>query len=439
MRSTTRRRALRISISCAVLVAVAAVSAVAYRTREADRLLAEARGRLEAPFTEAPGVDRLQASTAASLIERAREWGASGNELEGLYHYAQAIEDLQRGDLLLAEGELGSALERLGETTDLHVLAAALSRARMQNEVALTEVNAALAEDDAHPRALLLAADLALDRRDAEAAAGFLARLEDVAPDSGPVHNRMGIAHEIEDELEDAEAEYRRAAVLDRLGHDAWINLGRLLRVRGDHVEAREAFETAVDRAPSDPDAILGRGLTRAATGDVALAVEDFRRAAELAPNDAEPLLALGDLQRDVGDYADAVSTYREAIDREDADAASWLKLGNALVLTEDYENAVTAFREAIDRSPELAAAHNGLGASLMHAPDATLAEGAEAALEHAFTLDPTDPNPLMNLGLYYESRGEPSLARAAWERVLLVWPGSTIATRRLQRLAAHS
>jgi tetratricopeptide (TPR) repeat protein len=432
---TTRRRALRISITAAVLVATSSIGIVVYRDQRAEGYLSEARARLDAPFAEAPGVDRLQASTAASLIERARAFGASGDELEGLYHYAQGVEDLQRGDLLLAEGELGAAVERLGETTDLHVLAAALSRARMQLDIAQTEIDHALESDPRHPRALLLAADLALDRRDAEVASGLLARLDDVAPASGPVHNRLGLTHEIVGDLVLAEAEYRRATELDEAGHDGWINLGRVLRAGGDHLAAREAFETAVEHAPSDPDALLGRGLTRAATREFALAVEDFRRAAELAPNDAEPLLALGDLQRDLGNHEGAVETYREAIDREDADAASWLKLGNVLVLLEQYDDASTAFRQAIERAPELAAAHNGLGAALMHVETD---ESAATELELAFELDPTDPNPLMNLGLYFERRGELDLARGAWERVLAVWPGSPIATRRLDRLAAR-
>jgi tetratricopeptide (TPR) repeat protein len=436
MRSTPRRRALTFSLATTSAAFTLAIGTVVYRDAQADGLLGEARARLFAPFDEAPGIDRLQASTAASLIERARDWGASGDEVEGLYHYAQAIEDLQRGDLLLAEGELGSALERLGETPDLRVLAAALSRARMRDEEAQREVEAALDVDPEHPRALLLAADLALDHEDAAQALSLLSRLDAVAPDSGPVHNRIGLAHELSGDLDAAEDELRSATELDQRSHDAWINLGRLLRVRGDHEAAREAFETAVERSPSDPDAILGRGLTRAATGELALAVEDFRRAAELAPNDAEPLLALGDLERDLGEHAEAVETYREAIEREDADAASWLKLGNGLVLLEDYAGAADAFGEALERSPELAAAHNGLGAALMHTGQT---ERARAELERAFELDPTDPNPLMNLGLLYEGTGELASARTAWERVLIVWPGSPIATRRLARLGGRT
>lgn len=434
-RRSSKQRVLLIASASTVAVSVLIVGYSTWRDAEAARLLGEARSRLDAPFSEAPGLDRIQASTAISLLERAREAGAEGDEVRGLMHYAQALEDLQRGDLLLSEGELSSALQLLGETPDLSVLAAALSRGRMQREDAIRELEAALALDPDHARGLVLAADLALDAHDGALALEHLEHLDGLSPDCAPVHNRMGLALELTGAAEEAEEAYRSAARLDRLGHDAWVNLGRLLRARGDHAGAREAFETATERAPTDPDALLGRGLTRAATGAVALAVEDFRRAAELAPNDAEPLLALGDLQRDLGEIAEAVETYREAIEREDADAASWLKLGNALALLEEYEPAAAAFREAISRAPDLAGAHNGLGASLMHTG---MRQDAIASLERAFELDSADPNPLMNLGLLFEHEGDVDAARVAWERVLRAWPGSPIATRRLARLAAR-
>jgi Flp pilus assembly protein TadD len=283
-----------------------------------------------------------------------------------------------------------------------------------------------------YPRALLLAADLALDRGEHADARARLETLLADYPTSGPLHNRHGLALEAAGDVAGAEAEFRDATELDHVGHDQWINLGRVLRERGEHEAALEAFETACARASSDPDAILGRGLERAANGQVEGAEQDFRRAAELAPNDAEPLLALGDLQRDLGQVQEAVETYRDAIDREDADAASWLKLGNALALLEDYAQAERSYRAALRRSDTLAAAHNGLGAALMHEGRV---EEARAELERAATLDPSDPNPLMNLALMADAGGEPSARREAWQRVQRVWPESPIAARRLARI----
>ncbi|MBN8611315.1 MAG: tetratricopeptide repeat protein [Deltaproteobacteria bacterium] len=438
-RSASRKRVLAFAIGTSSVIGLGTVGYVIQGMREADALVQRADARLHAPFVEAPGVDRVQASGAAAMLEQAMDMGRNEDAVRGTYHYARALEDLQRGDLVLAEGELSSAHQFLGETVDLVILSAALSRARLLHEDAEREITHALELSPDEPRALLLAADIALDLDHGREARAHLEHLSGVVPDSSTVHNRLGVALEEEGDYEGAERELREAARIDRQGHDAWVNLGRVLRRADRHVEAREAFDIAVQRAPSDPDALLGRGLTRAATSDVRGAEADFRRAAELAPNDAEPLLALGDLQRDLGAVSDAVTTYRAAIDREDADAASWLKLGNALALLEDYTASAHAFEAAIRRSPELAAAHNGLGASLMHLSDEDPTRRPEAvlALERAFELDPSDPNPLMNLALLAERDGVPDAARSAWERVLEVWPGSPIATRRLARLQA--
>lgn len=435
MSITNRARRRRIALLASMTSCLAMGLAVGYTTwrdTQAASMLDQARARLNASLLEAPGLDRVQASTATSLIERAEALGAVNDEVRGLEHYARGLEDLQRGDLLLAEGELSSAVQFMGETADLHVFAAALSRGRLLLDDAQAELDAALALDPHHPRALLLAADLALDRGEDESARDRLEALVADYPSSGPLHNRYALALEACGDRETAEIELRHATELDRVGHDPWVNLGRLLRERGDHVGSLAAFETAVTRASSDPDAILGRGLERAANGQIEGAETDFRRAAELAPNDAEPLLALGDLQRDLGFVTEAVATYRTAIDREDADAASWLKLGNALVLLEDYEQSERAFRAALRRVSDLAAAHNGLGASLMH-----LGRELEAReeLERAVAIDPSDPNPLMNLALMAESGSDVSRRREAWERVLRVWPESPIAARRLARL----
>ncbi|GAB4210873.1 MAG: hypothetical protein OHK0013_32010 [Sandaracinaceae bacterium] len=430
---------LGFAVGTSCVIAAATAGYAVHEVRARDALVEGARTRLEAPFVEAPGVDRVQASTAAAMLEEAIDRGADDDVVRGTYHYARALEDLQRGDYVLAEGELASAHRFLGETVELTVLSAALSRGRMLHEQAQVEVDRALSLDPENERALLLAADIALDLGQGARARDHLVRLSTLVPDSSTVQNRLGVALEELGDLEGAERALRAAARLDGHGHDAFVNLGRVLRRQGRHDEALDAFEIAVTRAPSDADAILGRGLSLAARGEVSGAERDFRRAAELAPNDAEPLLALGDLQRDLGAIADAVATYRQAIEREDADAASWLKLGNGLALLEDYQAAAHAFEAAIRRAPELAAAHNGLGASLMHLAerDPSRRPDAVMALERAASLDPTDPNPLMNLALLAERDGTADRARAAWERVLQVWPGSPIALRRLARLPA--
>lgn len=429
-----RRRVLWVSVAVTLLSAVGALGYTIWGDQRSGDLVAEALETLHPPLGEAPGLDRVHASAAVSLLERAQEGGRADNEVLGWLAYARALEDYQRGDLLLSEGELTTAGHRLGDHPDVLVLRAAVARGRQQEPEAMRALAEALELEPEHVHGNLLAADLALDQEEGPAALRHLERLGPDVDAVAPVHNRRGLAHELLGEVDLAEASYRRAVELDEGSHQAWINLGRLHRRAGNHASALECFDAAVRAQESDSDAHLGRGLARAAVGDGDGAQTDFQRAAELAPNDAEPLLALGDLLRDTGHYDEAVSTYREAISREDADAASWLKLGNALALLEDYGEAADAFRAALRRSPELAAALNGLGASLMHTGEQ---ESAMTALTRAAELDPNDPNPLMNLALLHERAGDLPAARDAWTRALERDPRSSIARRRLARLQA--
>jgi tetratricopeptide (TPR) repeat protein len=417
-----------VSLLCTALSAAIVVSWGGFRAHGAHELVGDARDLLIGPIE----LDRVSASRAARQLRQAQELGRNDDAVFGWVAFAHAVQDYQHGDMVLAEGELVTARHHLHRNADIEVLAAAVARGRSKPEEARRLLAEAGAIDAHNKRYLAMSADFALDADDGRAALRHLDVLVRIAPHSAAVHNRRGLAHELVGRLDEAEDDYLEAVRYDSRADEAWINLGRLRRQDGRHIMALAAFDRAIEVAPTDSEAHLGRGLSRAAIGDVAGARIAFARAAELAPNDAEPLLALGDLQRDTGEYTTAAETYRRAIAREDADAASWLKLGNVLALLERYREAAAAFENAIRRAPSLAAAHNGLGASLMH-----LGEREEATLEldRAATLDAHDPNPFMNLALLHERGGDRNAAIEAWERALERDPASIIARRHLARL----
>ncbi len=426
------RRPLALVLMVASIVSLGGVGYAGWRGQARDELVERARSRLSAGLVEAPELHRLQAATAHSLLERAIGLGADAPEVLGLAHYARALTYVQSGDLIFAKGELDSARQHLGWTPDLHVLAGTVARRTTELDQARIHASEALSAEPDHPRALLLEADLALDRRDAEVALRSLERLVELSPDASVVHNRLGLAQELSGDFDAGLASFREAVRLNRRNHDAWINVGRIAAARGDLEGARVAFDQALVYGPGEPDAWLGRGLVMQGLGEVTEADTSLRRAAELAPNDAEPLLALGDLFRQQGQVPEATELYRAALAIEDADAASWLKLGNILFVAGDLPAAISAYEEAIDRAETLSAAHNGLGAALMRLERL---DEAAAALERAASLDANDANPLLNLGLLHERAGNQSEARRSWERALERDPSSAVAYDKLAAL----
>ncbi|MBK8172189.1 MAG: tetratricopeptide repeat protein [Sandaracinaceae bacterium] len=419
-----------VSCVCAS-VTVGAIAFTLYQNHRADELVREAHARLEMSLVAAPDLDRLQISTAISLLKRAEELGRSAPEDVGYLHYAAALEDLQRGDLILADAQVEIAHARLGWTADLHVAAGAIAMRREQLAAAEEHFGEALSIAPHHPRALLYASDIAFDRGHPDQALRLLDTLAHAETSAGCVFNRRGLAREAVGQLDGAREDLRRSARLDPQDPSPMINLGRLLRREGDHVGSLESFRQAIARAPTEPDAHLGAGLALASLGDARGAHAELARAMELAPHDAEPVVALGDLSADVGESAVAIGFYREALAREAGDATSWLKLGNALALARDLRGAADAYHQALRREPNLAAAHNGLGVALMRLGD----QAASAELTRAAELDAHDPHPWMNIALLREHAGDRSGARTAWQNALERDPSSAVAQSRLAAL----
>ena len=194
------------------------------------------------------------------------------------------------------------------------------------------------------------------------------------------------------------------------------MNLGRSLRAQGRAREAESAFGEAVQRAPDDAEAWLGRGLTRIAQGDTAGGRLDLEQARALAPAEPAPLVALADLDAQDNQGEQAIARYRAALVLAPSDAVAWLKLGNTLTRARQFPDAREAFEHAIALQPELAAAHNGLGAALMGAGEH---EAAAQAFATAAALDTHDPNPLRNLALLHARRGDARAAKQANDQAL--------------------
>jgi Flp pilus assembly protein TadD len=400
-----------------VLAALTAVTAATLGARElraredAHGLTTEARHVLTAPLARAPELEQLEAARAVELLEQAIARHDDA-QAQALRHWASALRDYQKGQLDDARKQLVRARRALPDQLELDVLAAAIAARGGDRARAATELRRALAKD--HPRARILAADLAADEGQTERALALLEPVIARAPQTGTLYNRRGLLQEALGATAAARADFERAAALDPRLTQPHVNLGRLLRAQGRARDAEAAFGAVLERDDSDPEGWLGRGLTRIAQGDLEGGRVDLERARELAPAEPAPLVALGDLDAHGSRDEQAVSRFRAALALAPTDAVAWLKLGNALTRTRDFSGARAAFERAIAIEADLSAAHNGLGAALMGAGEHAAAEKAFAT---AATLDADDPNPLLNLALLHTRRGDSRAARAYREQ----------------------
>jgi tetratricopeptide (TPR) repeat protein len=393
----------------ALAVAVTALGALGFELRKRQdtaQAVAEASRLLEAPLTRAPDLSQIPSARARSVIDRALDQRQDA-QLLGLKAWASALDMLQKGRAEGAREPLGEARRALGGRPALELLAAHIALRLGEIDAAEAALRSALALAPREPRARLLAIDIALERSRAVDALDALDTL-DAELSSGPaalragLSNRRGVALEQLGRGDDALAAYEAAVALDASFAQGHVNLGRLVRARGELARAEAAFGSALLASPGFAEAWLGRGLCRIAQGDVAGGALDLEQSRTLAPQASAPLIALADLDVHRGDAQSRVrgiDRYRAALLIEPSHAVAWLKLGNALMRGGAHAEAKAAFERAIEHDGSLAAAHNGLGTARMALGDD---DGALAALTLAHDLAPSDPNPTRNLALLH-------------------------------------
>jgi tetratricopeptide (TPR) repeat protein len=356
---------------------------------------------LSAPLERAPELAKLPSARALALIDTAIE-ARSTERLRGVRAWARALDAAQKGKPEDARTLVSEAQEQLGGEpaavrAQLSVLEGAVALQQGDLEVAGRAARMALTLDAKNQRAHVLSADVALEEKEPAEALVQLGALGLLADKQPGLLNRRGLALEQQGDLDAARAAFERAGMVDATFAQGHINMGRLFRDQGRHVQAEAAFGRAVSAVPNDAEAWLGRGLSRIAQGDLIGGAHDLEQARALAPGQSAPLVALADLDVARGERAQAIDRYRAALLLEPAHAVAWLKLGNALMRSSDYSGAKAAYESAVKHDGKLAAAHNGLGAARMALGDN---DGALAALSTAVKLDDRDPNPQRNLEL---------------------------------------
>jgi len=397
----SNKRTAQVALGVVVAGAMAWGGSELRAAQDAERRGSEALKLLSASIERAPELTKLPSARAIAVLEAALQERTT-DRLEGLTIWARALDAAQKGRPEDARSGVAKAQKALLDEpaavrAELAVLEGVIALQLGEPAVAGRAAHMALTLDAKNARARVLSADVALEQKHAREALAQLATLGAQADKHATFVNRRGLALEQQGELEAARAAYERASQLDPTFGQSQINLGRLFRDEGKHVQAEAAFGRAVNALPNDSEAWLGRGLSRIAQGDLSSGGLDLEQARALAPAQSAPLIALADLDVARAELAHAIDRYRAALLLEPAHAVAWLKLGNALMRDANYGGAKNAYETAIRHDGALAAAHNGLGAARMALGDN---DGALAALTTAVKLDDRDPNPARNLEL---------------------------------------
>ncbi|MGC2162974.1 MAG: protein kinase [Silvibacterium sp.] len=240
---------------------------------------------------------------------------------------------------------------------------------------------------------------LSLNARDASALAG------------------LGRAYENAGRIADAEAAYQKAAALRPDDWDGYNNLGMFLQRQSKYADAIAQYKHALQLTPDNAQVLLNLGGVYVDSGDarnLALAEKALRRSIELHPSYGA-YANLGDLLYEEHRYREAVDATQQALKLNSADYNVWDNLRLAFEWLNDAAGAQSA---ASSEKPLI------LSWLKLHPQDANAAsvyadiaakygprDQAEAHLQTAMALSPSDPNILATAATTYENLGNRKMA----------------------------
>ena len=223
-----------------------------------------------------------------------------------------------------------------------------------------------------------------------------------------------------EGQLDQAINSYQQAIALEPENAALHTRLAHFLILRERTAEAYGAARTAVQLAPSDPQA-LG-ALCRALDweGLYARALEACECAIELQPNYAEAYAYLSEVYADVGNWSAARKYAQQAVDMNYQSADAHRNLGYAFEMQGRYAKAIESYENALYLQPRLATLY--ISAARNYRAVGKYKEAIDR-LERVIRFDPNNPVAYDQLGWTYYLRGEYRRAAEYLEQATAIDP----------------
>ncbi|HEV2348792.1 MAG TPA: tetratricopeptide repeat protein [Terriglobia bacterium] len=175
---------------------------------------------------------------------------------------------------------------------------------------------------------------------------------------------------------------FERAASLDASDAQAWYLKGLIEARKNMWAPASRDFSQAVMARPAFVEARIELGDMLRRRGDFNGAASELNRAIELKPEAPLALYDLGLVRLAQGNLAEAEEGFRRAMVFLSPFPQGEQSLGDVLLLRRDYAGAASCYRQVLARQAENLEAANGLAVALSHLGDPTLAAEASKAAQ---------------------------------------------------------
>ena len=232
-------------------------------------------------------------------------------------------------------------------------------------------------------------ATVAMDNRDYAQARSDLELLLAQSPRSAELHFRLGKVLQFQDDLVEAESEYRKALGLDSHYVGALVGLGQIDARLGRPAEALHRFEKAIEVDPHQPEAHFARGQTLEVLGRPDDALAAYFRSLEIDSNLAPAIVRVAAIQLDLGKPDQALVRLEQANELAPEDPEIRYRRGLTQLALKRPAPAIADLSFAAEHAPERADILVGLARALEANRQP---EQARLALEKALRLQPESP-----------------------------------------------
>jgi tetratricopeptide (TPR) repeat protein len=206
----------------------------------------------------------------------------------------------------------------------------------------------------------------------------------------------LGVAHGMERRFEQALPHFERTLALDPGYGEAYANLAACYRQLGRPEAALGPLREATERRPALVEPWRELGLALYALERYPEAVRAFDAALERAPGDVAALVGKGNAHLLQGDLAQACAPYAAALDLRPDDVDTGMNLAQALEQLGRTDESARRYEAVLQLRPDLIHAHLRLAA--IHARNGR----SERAAEHwrsVLALEPSNAEALAGLG----------------------------------------
>jgi tetratricopeptide (TPR) repeat protein len=239
-------------------------------------------------------------------------------------------------------------------------------------------------------------------------------------PDNGPAHYQLGVAYAANQNLGQAESEWRQAAKLQPTMIEPLRALASIAIHRGDQPMLEEVGGKLMMVEPRAPDGYIFHAQALLMKKDEAGAEADVKRAIAVAPDNSVGYARMGDLRATQKKYDEAEKLYSEALERNPSAMDALNGLVNIALEQKQPAKALQIVQHQISLVPNRSNFYVLLGQVELRNQDSAK---AEEAFQKAVDLDKNNSNAFLFLSSVQVSRGSVDQAIASYRTALQANP----------------